>query len=111
MKKSGLIVCIMVLAAMASCGKQPGKVSFNNAIDTASYSLGMARTQGFIEYLVGQMDVDTAYMDDFAKGFYEGAKMENDEAKHILQDFRLVNKRWIRLFRYLLANCLVIQLI
>lgn len=81
MKKSGLIVCIMVLAAMASCGKQPGKVSFNNAIDTASYSLGMARTQGFIEYLVGQMDVDTAYMDDFAKGFYEGAKMENDEAK------------------------------
>lgn len=80
MKKSGLIVCTMVLAAMVSCGNKPGKVSFNNSIDTLSYSIGLARTQGFVDYLTGQMGVDSAYIKDFVKGFYEGAKMGNDEA-------------------------------
>lgn len=80
MKKSGLIVCTMVVAAMVSCGNKPGKVSFNNSIDTVSYSIGLARTNGFIEYLSTQMGVDTAYMKDFVKGFYEGAKMANDGA-------------------------------
>ncbi len=70
----------MVVAAMVSCGKQPGKVSFKNDVDTVSYAIGMARTNGFIEYLSGQMGVDTAYMDDFVKGFYEGAMMDDDDA-------------------------------
>lgn len=39
--------------------------------DTFSYALGFANTNGLKQYLVQQKGVDTAYIADFLKGFFE----------------------------------------
>ena len=54
---------ITILAAIAA----------ETELDSLSYSIGMAQTQGLKGYLVGRMDVDTAYMAEFIKGVTEGA--------------------------------------
>jgi len=41
----------------------------------------MAQTQGLKEYLVGSLDVDTAYMDEFIKGLNEGANAGDNKKK------------------------------
>lgn len=83
MRKNILAVCLIAATVLASCGdKKPSKPVFNNKIDTISYCIAMARTNGFIEYLAGQMGVDTTYMKDFARGFMEAAKSDpNNEAQ------------------------------
>lgn len=81
MKRNLLIICVLGVTLMTSCGgSKPSKPVFNNQIDTVSYCFGMARTNGFIEYLAGQMGIDTTYMADFVKGFMEGSKKTNDPA-------------------------------
>lgn len=84
MKKSLLIICVIATAMISSCGgAQPSKPVFKNSVDTVSYCFGMARTTGFIEYLAGQMGVDTMYMKDFVKGFMEGASVNrSNKAKN-----------------------------
>lgn len=84
MKKSLLIICVIATAMISSCGgSQPSKPVFKNNIDTVSYCIGMARTNGFIEYLAEQMGVDTLYMKDFVKGFMEGAAIDkSNKAKN-----------------------------
>ncbi len=83
MKKNLVIISAIAAMMMASCGGQkPAKPVFNNQIDSVSYSYAMARTNGFVNYLVNQMEVDTTYMDEFVKGFMKGASMDsNDPAK------------------------------
>ncbi|MDO4958034.1 MAG: FKBP-type peptidyl-prolyl cis-trans isomerase [Prevotellaceae bacterium] len=67
------IVAIVALAAsFSSCGNTP-KANLKNDIDTVSYTIGMAQTQGLKDYLVNQLGVDTTYMDAFIKGLNEGA--------------------------------------
>lgn len=64
---------------LASCGSpKMGKVVLETAVDSVSYTMGMSRSNGFLPYLVNQMGVDTTYMDDFIKGFIEGAQMGED---------------------------------
>ena len=46
---------------------QPVKLA--NGSDSVSYAAGMSVTNGLIPYLVQQQDVDTAYIEDFVKGF------------------------------------------
>lgn len=79
MKKNLVIICAMAALVMASCSQKPSKPVFNNQIDSLSYCFGLARTNGFPEYLVNQMEVDTAYMDQFVKGFMQGAAMSLDD--------------------------------
>lgn len=83
MKRNVLAIAIALISIFAvSCGGQkPGKVSFKSDVDTVSYSIAMARTNGFINYLTTQMGVDTAYMKDFVKGFCEGAASGESEAQ------------------------------
>lgn len=46
--------------------------------DSLSYAAGKTATDGLIPYLQQQLHVDTAYMDDFAKGFEEAfSKIED----------------------------------
>jgi len=52
---------------------QAPKANLKSDIDSLSYSIGMAQTQGLKGYLTGRLDVDTAYMADFIKGLNEGA--------------------------------------
>lgn len=93
MKKT-LIVALAVLASAACntalAAKKKDKkakeaaveavapVVLTNGSDSASYSAGMALTNGLIPYLQQQMGVDTTNMADFVRGFKESLKAAGD---------------------------------
>lgn len=66
-------MAIAAAASLASCTAQAPKANLKTDIDSLSYSIGMAQTQGLKGYLTGRLDVDTAYMAEFIKGLNEGA--------------------------------------
>ena len=73
MKKITTLAAIAAVAGLASCTAQSPKANLSTELDSLSYSIGMAQTQGLKGYLVGRMDVDTAYLAEFIKGVNEGA--------------------------------------
>ena len=73
MKKVSIFMAIAAAASLASCTAQAPKANLKSDIDSLSYSIGMAQTQGLKGYLTGRLDVDTAYMAEFIKGLNEGA--------------------------------------
>ena len=73
MKKVSILMAIAAAASLASCTAQAPKANLKTDIDSLSYSIGMAQTQGLKGYLTGRLDVDTAYMAEFIKGLNEGA--------------------------------------
>ena len=83
MKKFTFAAVAAVCAVMmyASCGNGAPKASLRSDVDTVSYAIGMAQTQGLKDYLVGRLGVDTAYMDEFIKGLNEGANAGDDKKK------------------------------
>ena len=73
MKKFTFAAVAAVAAIMiSSCGNGTPKASLKSDVDTMSYAIGMAQTQGLKDYLVGSLGVDTAYMNEFIKGLNEG---------------------------------------
>ena len=82
MKKFTFAAIAAVAAIMiASCGNQTPRASLKSDVDTLSYAIGMAQTQGLKEYLVGSLDIDTAYINDFIKGLNEGANAGDNKKK------------------------------
>ena len=80
MKK--LVLALATIAvALTSCNNGTPTASLNDGIDSLSYQIGLANTKGLKEYLVNQMGVDTAYIDDFIKGLKEGATAASDDDK------------------------------
>lgn len=77
MKKVTILVAIAAVAGLASCTAQAPKANLKSDLDSLSYSIGMVQTQGLKEYLVGRMNVDTAFMADFVKGLNEGTKQKS----------------------------------
>ncbi len=74
MKKIMFVAAMAIsAAAFTGCGNSTPKADLKTDVDTLSYAIGMAQTQGLKEYLVGSLGVDTAYMADFIKGLNEGA--------------------------------------
>ena len=73
MKKVSIFMAIAAAASLASCTAQAPKANLKTDIDSLSYSIGMAQTQGLKGYLTGRLDIDTAYMAEFIKGLNEGA--------------------------------------
>ena len=83
MKKFSIVATLAIAVAsfVASCGNSgSNKPNLKNDVDTLSYAIGLAQTQGLKQYLV-QMDVDTTYMDAFIKGLREGANAGDDKKK------------------------------
>ncbi len=82
--KNFTFVAAMAIAAasiVASCGNSTSsKPNLKNDVDTLSYAMGMAQTQGLKQYLA-QMEIDTTYMDAFIKGLNEGANAGDDKKK------------------------------
>ncbi len=78
-----MFVAAMAIAAVTftGCGNSTPKASLKSDVDTLSYAIGMAQTQGLKEYLVGSLDVDTAYMGEFIKGLNEGANAGDNKKK------------------------------
>ena len=82
MKKFTFAAIAAVAAIMiSSCGNGTPKANLKSDIDTMSYAIGMAQTQGLKEYLVGSLDVDTTYMAEFVKGLNEGANAGDNKKK------------------------------
>lgn len=73
MKKKSIWVALAAAASLASCTAQSPKANLKTELDSLSYAIGMSQTQGLKDYLVGRLEVDTAYMNDFIKGLNEGA--------------------------------------
>ena len=82
MKKLMFVAVMAIMAAgFTACGNSAPRASLKTDLDTLSYAIGMAQTQGLKEYLVGSMSVDTAYMADFIKGLNEGVNAGENKKK------------------------------
>jgi FKBP-type peptidyl-prolyl cis-trans isomerase FklB len=82
MKKLMIVAAMaMVAAGFTACGNGAPKASLKSDVDSMSYAIGMAQTQGLKEYLVDRLGVDTAYMSEFIKGLNEGANAGDNKKK------------------------------
>lgn len=81
MKKASIVLAFVAAMGFVSCNGQSPKANLKSDVDTLSYAIGMANTQGLQDYLVGRLGVDTAYMEDFMKGLTEGAYAGDSKSK------------------------------
>ena len=92
MKKITTLAAIAAVAGLASCTAQAPKANLKTELDSLSYSIGMAQTQGLKGYLVGRMDVDTAYLAEFIKGVNEGAKKSGKKETAYMAGLQIVSR-------------------
>ena len=71
----------IVAAGFTACDNGTPKANLKSDVDSMSYAIGMAQTQGLKEYLVDRLGVDTAYMSEFIKGLNEGANAGDNKKK------------------------------
>ncbi|MBQ9671981.1 MAG: FKBP-type peptidyl-prolyl cis-trans isomerase [Prevotella sp.] len=81
MKKLMILAAMAVAATMMSCGGGTPQANLKSDVDSVSYAIGMAQTQGLKDYLVMQLGVDTAYMGEFIKGLNDGANAGDNKKK------------------------------
>ena len=77
----GAMMMAFAAATFVSCGNSTPKADLKDEVDTLSYAMGMAQTQGLKEYLSDRLQIDTAYMDDFIKGLNDGVNAGDDKKK------------------------------
>ena len=80
MKKS-LMVALALLVVGATFNSVNAQQIPPTRLDSLSYSIGMAQTQGLKDYLVKQMKIDVNLTDDFVKGLKEGVNADEDKQK------------------------------
>lgn len=100
MKKVSIVMALAVAAGMASCTAQSPKGNIKTDIDSLSYAIGMARTEGLEQYLA-QQGIDSTQMSTFLKGFNEGAqKISKEDVAYMagLQIGQMVSKQWVEGF-------------
>ncbi|WP_291528171.1 FKBP-type peptidyl-prolyl cis-trans isomerase N-terminal domain-containing protein [Bacteroides sp. UBA939] len=100
MKKVTLIMALAVGAGLVSCTAQSPKANLKTDVDSLSYAIGVARTDGLTQYLM-QQGVDTTQMAAFIKGFNEGSsKIEKKDVAYMtgLQIGQMVSKNWVEGF-------------
>ena len=82
MKKLSFVFAAVIAAVIASCGNGTPKADLKNDVDTLSYAIGLAQTQGLKEYLTQRLGVDSAYLNEFVKGLNDGANAGDDKKKN-----------------------------
>lgn len=100
MKKVTFLMTLAAAAGLASCTAQSPKANLKTDIDSLSYAIGMARTEGLDQYLA-QQGIDSTQMADFLKGFYEGAaKIDQKDVAYMagMQIGQMVSKQWVEGF-------------
>ena len=75
MKKLSFLAAVAIAAGFASCSAPSHKADFENNVDSLSYAIGMAGTEGLEQYFM-QQGIDSAHVADFVKGFNEGASKQ-----------------------------------
>ena len=84
MKKLNVLMAVMAIAVLASCGGTgagTGKVVMKDVKDTISYSIGMGRAIRVYKDQLSYEMLDSATMKAFVKGFIEASKDPEDKAK------------------------------
>ena len=83
MKKLSIVAALAIAAAsFTACNNSATKADLKTDLDTLSYAIGMAQTNGLKDYLVQRVGVDTAYMYYFLKGVNEGVNAGDDKKKN-----------------------------
>lgn len=93
-------MALAVAAGLASCTAQSPKANLKTDLDSLSYAIGMARTEGLDQYLA-QQGIDSTQMAEFLKGFNEGAsKIDKKDAAYMagMQVGQMVSKQWVEGF-------------
>ena len=93
-------MALAAAAGLASCTAQSPKANLKTDVDSLSYAIGMARTEGLDQYLA-QQGIDSTQMAQFLKGFNEGAsKIEKNDIAYMagLQIGQMVSKQWVEGF-------------
>ena len=87
MKKIVLFAAIAAATGLASCTAQAPKANLKSEIDSLSYMKGITMTQGLEQYALGQLRVDSAYIDnEFVKGILDGINLsETEKGKAYIQ--------------------------
>ena len=70
----------IVAAGFASCGNSTPKEDLKSDVDSLSYAFGIDQGQSAKQYLQ-QMQIDTAYIDEFIKGMNDGAQNADDKKR------------------------------
>lgn len=100
MKKVTFIMTLAAAAALSSCTAQAPKANLSTNIDSLSYAIGMARTEGLDQFLM-QQGIDSTQMAEFIKGFNEGAaRISDKDVAYMtgLQVGQMVSKQWVEGF-------------
>ena len=93
-------MAVAVAAGLASCSAPTPQAKLETEVDSLSYAIGLARTQGLDQYLM-QQGIDSAQVVTFLKGFKEGAAMESKgDLAYIngLQIGYMVANQWVEGF-------------
>lgn len=80
MKKT-IMVALALLVVGATFNSARAQQIPPTRIDSLSYSMGMAQTQGLKDYLSKQMKIDVNLTDDFVKGLKEGVNAGENKQK------------------------------
>lgn len=100
MKKVSFILAMVVAVGLTSCTAQSPKANLATDVDSLSYAIGLARTQGLDQYLA-QQGIDSTQIAQFLKGFYEGAAKTDEKDKAYmagLQIGHMVSTQWVEGF-------------
>lgn len=82
MKKLNVLLAVMAVAVLASCGSAgTGSVKLNDVKDSISYSIGMGRAVRVYKEQLPPDIVDSTTIKSFVKGFIDAAADPEDKAK------------------------------
>lgn len=100
MKKVSFILAMVVAVGLSSCTAQSPKANLATDVDSLSYAIGLARTQGLDQFLA-QQGIDSTQLVQFLKGFYEGAAKTSDKDKAYMAGMQIghmVSTQWVEGF-------------
>jgi len=80
MKKIFLGTALCAVTLLSSCNNGRVNSSLKTNVDTVSYEIGLANTNGIENYFM-QMGIDSAYVGEFLKGIRDGAMAGDDKKK------------------------------
>ena len=78
--KKAILVALALFVAGATFNSVQAQQPVSR-VDTLSYAIGMAQTQGLKDFLTGRLNVNMSYIDDFVKGLTEGAGADKDQRR------------------------------
>ncbi len=78
MKKLIFAAAAFAAIMLTSCDNTNVKADLNDSVDSLTHFLGIAQSDGLKNYMKMQLQVDSAYTNDFIKGMIEGATAKDD---------------------------------